>query len=75
MEYFPEGKFLSTVKIGPKGQIVIPKEVRDMFSLNAGDSLILMADKGQGIALQPYSYVETFWNAVNRAKDEGKEEK
>ena len=75
MENFPEGKFLATVKIGPKGQIVIPKEVRDMFSLNAGDSLILMADKGQGIALQPYSYVETFWNAVNRAKDKGKEEK
>ena len=75
MENFPEGRFLTTVKIGPKGQIVIPKEVRDMFSLNAGDSLILMADKGQGIALQPYSYVETFWNAVNRAKDEGKEEK
>ena len=75
MENFPEGKFLTTVKIAPKGQIVIPKEVRDMFSLNAGDSLILMADKGQGIALQPYSYVETFWNAVNRAKDEGKEEK
>ena len=75
MENFPEGKFLATVKIGPKGQIVIPKEVRDMFSLNAGDSLILMADKGQGIALQLYSYVETFWNAVNRAKDEGKEEK
>ena len=29
MENFPEGKFLTTVKIGPKGQIVIPKEVRD----------------------------------------------
>jgi AbrB family looped-hinge helix DNA binding protein len=57
MENFPEGKFLTTVKIGPKGQIVIPKEVRDMFSLNAGDSLVLMADKGQGIALQPFSYI------------------
>lgn len=31
MDSFPEGKFLTTVKIGPKGQIVIPKEVRDMF--------------------------------------------
>ena len=41
MENFPEGKFLTTVKIGPKGQIVIPKEVRDMFSLNTGDSLLL----------------------------------
>ena len=69
MENFPEGKFLATVKIGPKGQIVIPKEVRDMFSLEPGDSLVLMADKGQGIALQPFSYVESFWRAVNHVKD------
>ena len=75
MENFPEGKFLATVKIGPKGQIVIPKEVRDMFSLNPGDSLVLMADKGQGIALQPFSYVESCWNAVNHVKKEDEEQK
>ncbi len=73
MDHFPEGKFLATVKIGPKGQIVIPKEVRDMFSLHPGDSLVLMADKGQGIALQPFSYMETFWNAVNQVKNGDKE--
>ena len=64
MNNFPEGKFLATVKIGPKGQIVIPKEARDLFGLKAGDSLVLMADKAQGIALQPYNYIETFFNAV-----------
>ena len=69
MTDFPEGKYLATVKIGPKGQIVIPKEVRNMFNLNTGDSLLLMADKGQGIALQPFSYAETFWNAVRKVKD------
>lgn len=69
MNDFPEGKYLTTVKIGPKGQIVIPKEVRDMFGLDSGDSLVLMADKTQGIALQPFSYMETLWNAVNRIKD------
>ncbi len=72
MENFPEGKYLATVKIGPKGQIVIPKEVRDMFTLNAGDALLLMADKNQGIALQPFSYAESFWNAVKQVKDEEK---
>ena len=72
MENFPEGKYLATVKIGPKGQIVIPKEVRDMFTLNAGDALLLMADKNQGIALQPFSYAESFWNAVKQVKEEGK---
>ena len=44
--------FIATVKIGPKGQIVIPKEVREMFGLESGDSLVLLADKSRGIALQ-----------------------
>lgn len=74
MGEFPEGKYLATVKIGPKGQIVIPKEARDLFGLKAGDSLVLMADKAQGIALQPYDYLETFFQAVNAVK-EGKHER
>ena len=75
MEKFPEGKYLTKVKIGPKGQIVIPKEVREMFSLQTGDSLVLMADKGQGIALQPFSYMESLWNAVSKVKSEGEEDR
>ena len=71
-EKFPEGKYMTTVKIGEKGQIVIPKEVRDMFGLKAGDNLLLMADKGQGIAIQPFAYAETFWNAVNGLKGDKK---
>lgn len=31
-------------KVGEKGQIVIPKEVRDIFDINPGDSLIVLAD-------------------------------
>ena len=44
--------FMSAVKLGPKGQIVIPKEARDMFGLEPGDNLVLMADAKKGIALQ-----------------------
>ena len=48
---FPDDKDLCTVKIGEKGQIVIPKNMREMFGIKAGDSLLLMADKERGIAI------------------------
>ena len=48
---FPEGKYMTTVKVGPKGQIVIPAEVREMFGIAPGDQLLLLADTEQGIAL------------------------
>lgn len=44
--------FMSSVKVGPKGQIVIPKEAREMFGVEIGDTLVLLADKGKGIAIQ-----------------------
>ena len=42
----PEGKYLASVKLGPKGQIVVPKEVREMFGVRPGDTLLL-ADVNQ----------------------------
>ena len=47
-----ERYFMSSVRLGPKGQIVIPKEARAMFGLEPGDTLVLLADKKKGIALQ-----------------------
>ena len=47
-----ERYFMSSVRLGPKGQIVIPKEARTMFGLEPGDTLVLLADKKKGIALQ-----------------------
>ena len=48
---FPDEKDLCTVKIGEKGQIVIPKNMRDMFGIKAGDTLLLLADRERGIAI------------------------
>lgn len=48
----PEGKHIfGTVKVGPKGQIVIPKEARDIFGIKPGDSLLLLGDEAQGLAI------------------------
>ena len=47
-----EDKFVGISKVGEKGQIVIPKKVRDMFEIKPGDSIIVFCDKSKGIALQ-----------------------
>lgn len=49
----PKGKYAWTVKVGEKGQIVIPKEARDVFNIKPGDTLILLGDEEQGIAIPP----------------------
>ena len=66
----PEGKWISTVRLGPKSQIVIPKEVRDMFGLGPGDSLLLMADVARGIALvDPAEYAEVISKVLDSPPD------
>ncbi|URZ18578.1 AbrB/MazE/SpoVT family DNA-binding domain-containing protein [Clostridium felsineum] len=49
----PKDKYAWTVKIGEKGQFVIPKEARDIFGIKPGDTLIVLADKNNGIAIPP----------------------
>lgn len=51
----PNGKYAWTVKIGEKGQFVIPKEARDIFDIKPGDTIIVLADKKKGIAIPPKS--------------------
>lgn len=41
--------FMSSVKIGPKGQIVIPKEARQIFGVQPGDTLLILGDEETGI--------------------------
>ena len=65
-----EGKFIGSVKVGPKGQIVIPKEARDLFNINPGDTLILLADVERGIAIQGYELFKKFSDeAFGKNKD------
>lgn len=48
----PKGKHLfGVVTVGDKGQIVIPAKARKLFSINAGDQLVVLGDESQGIGL------------------------
>ena len=64
-------KYMSSVKVGPKGQIVIPKEARDMFGIKPGDTLILLADFQRGIAIERMDVVDKIADVILRGK--GKE--
>ena len=47
-----DGKYIFGVcKVNEKGQIVIPKEARQVFDIKPGDSLILLGDVEKGLAL------------------------
>lgn len=48
----PKGKHMfGMVTVGEKGQIVIPAKARRLFDISAGDSLVVLGDEGQGLAL------------------------
>ncbi|MBQ9080099.1 MAG: AbrB/MazE/SpoVT family DNA-binding domain-containing protein [Clostridia bacterium] len=64
MSKYPEGHFMTTVRVGDKGQIVIPKEVREMFGISPGDTLLLLAAKHRGIALPPPEECEKIQNEI-----------
>ena len=49
----PEGKGAWTALVGAKGQIVIPKEARDMFNIRPGDTLVILGDVERGLAIPP----------------------
>ncbi len=51
MEEKNNNRFIVTVKVGPKGQITIPSEARKMFDIKEGDTIMVMGDEKQGIAL------------------------
>ena len=62
-------KFVGISKVGEKGQIVIPKEARDMFDIKSGDYIIVLCDKKQGIALIKSDIIEDLSDKVFQKGD------
>ena len=63
-------KYVWTVTVGEKGQIVIPKQAREIFNICPGDNLVLFGDKNRGIAIPPKTMFKLFSNIVFDTEDE-----
>ena len=61
-----EGKFVTSVKVGSKGQIVIPQKARQLLHLKPGDMLLMRADSSLGIAIQPLDMVGDLFDDLFR---------
>ena len=53
-----KNKFVGIAKVGEKGQIVIPKEAREMFDIHPGDTVVVLCDKEKGMAVIKSDFLE-----------------
>ena len=65
----PKGKYAWTATVGEKGQIVIPKQAREVFGIRPGDTLILLGDEKRGIAIPPQSQFQKFYENMFEGED------
>ena len=70
----PKDKLAASAKVGEKGQIVIPKEMREMFSIEPGDTIILLADEKRGSAIPPKGVFNTFIEKVHGLMEGGEDD-
>ena len=68
-----QGKYAWTATVGEKGQIVIPKQAREIFGIKPGDTLLLLGDEKRGIAIPPKGAFEELFGIAFRDQDRDKE--
>ena len=61
-----DGKYIfGVVKVGDKGQVVIPRDARKLYGIQPGDALIVLGDQ-RGMALLK---TEIFQSAIDQAME------
>jgi len=64
-------RVFGTAKVGDRGQIVIPKEARDLFNIKPGDTLLILGDEDTGLIV---SRPEVLSNIANQLFENVKKE-
>ena len=65
----PKEKYAGIARVGEKGQIVIPKGVRELFDIQPGDALLVLADKKQGIVITKDDMLCQQFDAIIKGED------
>ena len=60
----PKGCYAWMATVGEKGQIVIPKQAREIFGIEPGDTLILLGDVKRGIAIPPKGQFDALFAGI-----------
>lgn len=66
----PNGKYAWMVKIGEKGQFVIPKEARQLFDLQPGNEILVLGDAKKGLAILPKEMQREYITRIFSAMDD-----
>ncbi len=59
-----EQGYVWTATVGEKGQIVIPKQARELFGISPGDNLLLFGDRNRGVVIPPRSRIAGLWDSL-----------
>ena len=60
----PKGKYAWSATVGEKGQIVIPKQARELFGIRPGDTLLILGDEARGLAIPRGESLDAFIDAA-----------
>ena len=64
-------RVFGTAKVGDRGQIVIPKEARELFGIHPGDTLLIVGEEDTGLIV---SRPEVLSNLATQIFDSVKKE-
>ena len=64
-------RVFGTAKVGDRGQIVIPKEARELFGIRPGDTLLIVGESDTGLIIsRPEVLNELAAELLNNVKKE-----
>ena len=62
-------RVFGTARVGDRGQIVIPKEARELFNIRPGDTLLILGEPDTGLVVSRPEVLNNLANEIlNKAK-------